>query len=294
MRSTRLISALLVAFAFTAVASAAAQGKGKGREDARGKEKDKDKQEVAKIRADGNRGRDKIKLKHGDGDKAPKNKDDRRRGAIVREFGGDVSFRDLVKSEKKGRRLAGQAVASAARRGDEDAFRIVPVDNRVQVLNRDGVVLVDFDDDRELGNWKVVTEPFKEKKGAPSFCRSGAGHPVWGRQWCVDKGFGLGDDGDLRWSRVIDPSNVMITRPTTGDLTRDVLLDILGSIVLNRFATHAVTLGYQEPLAGHWLGESSDAGPRVLLVSSGSQPVAEVVDLNRDDRADLVLVGVRR
>ena len=27
---------------------------------------------------------------------------------------------------------------------------------------------------------------------APSFCRSGAGHPVHGREWCVQKGFGLG------------------------------------------------------------------------------------------------------
>jgi hypothetical protein len=28
----------------------------------------------------------------------------------------------------------------------------------------------------------------------PAFCRSGAGHPVHGRQWCRDKGFGLGGD----------------------------------------------------------------------------------------------------
>ena len=28
----------------------------------------------------------------------------------------------------------------------------------------------------------------------PSFCRSGAGHPVHGRRWCLRKGFGLGRD----------------------------------------------------------------------------------------------------
>jgi hypothetical protein len=28
----------------------------------------------------------------------------------------------------------------------------------------------------------------------PSFCRSGAGHPVHGRRWCTRKGFGLGRD----------------------------------------------------------------------------------------------------
>jgi hypothetical protein len=28
----------------------------------------------------------------------------------------------------------------------------------------------------------------------PAFCRSGAGHPVHGRRWCLQKGFGLGRD----------------------------------------------------------------------------------------------------
>jgi hypothetical protein len=206
-----------------------------------------------------------------------------------------VGFRELATSAKRGHRIAGLAVASAARRGNrDDAFVIRPVDNRVQVLNRNGVVLVDFDDDRELGNWKVATEPYREKKGSPSFCRSGTGHPVWGRQWCVEKGFGLGTDNDLRWSRVLDPSGVIITRPTTSDLTRNVLLDVLGSVVLNRLATHAVTLGYQEPLTGRWLGETNDAGPRVLLLSSGTRPVAELVDTNRDGNADLMLVTTRR
>ncbi len=30
----------------------------------------------------------------------------------------------------------------------------------------------------------------------PSFCRSGAGHPVFGRAWCRDKGFALGSHDD--------------------------------------------------------------------------------------------------
>lgn len=297
MRSTRWICAAVMTLALSAATGmAGAQGKGKSAGAEKGKGKGRDKQEVAaKVRADDKPGRDKIRFQNADKGKGKGDRNDRDRVTVVTESGGNVSFREFAISNKKGRRLAGLAIASAARRGNpEDAFRIVPVDNRVQVLNRDGIVLVDFDDDRELGNWKVVTEPFRDKRGAPSFCRSGAGHPVWGRQWCIDKGFGLGNDGDMRWSRVLDPSNVIITRPTTADLTRDVLLDVLGSVVLNRFATHAVTLGYQDPLTGRWLGEPTDAGPRVLLVSSGMRPVAEVVDLNRDDRADLVLVSVRR
>jgi hypothetical protein len=30
-------------------------------------------------------------------------------------------------------------------------------------------------------------------QAGPKFCRSGAGHPVFGREWCNDKGFGLGN-----------------------------------------------------------------------------------------------------
>src|SRR5688572_11048441 len=29
----------------------------------------------------------------------------------------------------------------------------------------------------------------------PSFCRSGAGHPVFGREWCRDKGWDVTRDG---------------------------------------------------------------------------------------------------
>lgn len=36
------------------------------------------------------------------------------------------------------------------------------------------------------------------RNGAPAFCRSGEGHPVFGRRWCIDKGHGLGSDDDRR------------------------------------------------------------------------------------------------
>ncbi len=284
MKTSRTIAALLALLLSATAAVAGAQGKG---HDKGGKGKDKVAKEVRKD----------IKETRKDLKEATKTigRGRDRDRVVVTESGGSVGFREYVISEKRGRRLAGLAVASAARHhNDDDAFVITPVGDRVHVLNRSGVVLVDWDDDRELGNWKVVSENFKDKKGAPSFCRSGAGHPVWGRQWCIEKGFGLGVDNDLRWSRVVDPSNVIITRPTTGDLTRDVLLDVLGSVVLNRFATHAVTLGLQDPLTGRWLGETTETGPRVLLLSSGTRPVAEVVDLNRDNNADLVLVSVRK
>ena len=307
MRLVRLIHcALPLAIAATAaVAGAQGKGQGKGGDDKgkgkagssvvrqRGNSSDKNEhpgqgRSIAKRDDDNARGRGNAVVNRGN----DKRGDDRVR--VMTESGGNVDLREFVTSDRKGRRLAGLAVVSAARGGRGDDFRVTPVGDRVQVLNRDGVVLVDFEDDRELGNWPVVTQPFRDKRGAPSFCRSGAGHPVWGRQWCVEKGFGLGSDGNYRWSRVLDPSNVVLTRPsTTSDLTRAVLMDVLGSVVLNRLATHAVTLGYQDPLAGRWIGEPGDRGPRVLLVSSGTRPVAEMVDVNRDGRADLMLVSVR-
>lgn len=291
MKSTRWICAALLPLIVTATALDA-QGKGQGKDKDNGnKGKGNDRKEVAR---DMKEQRKDVKELAKDAKRDDKKDKDRDRVMVVNESGGTVGFREYMMSDKKGRRVAGLAVASAARRGNDDAFVITPEGDRVKVLNRKGDVLVDFEDDRELGNWKVVNEPFKDKNGAPSFCRSGSGHPVWGRQWCIDKGFGLGTDNDLRWSRIVDPSNVVFTRPTTGDLTRDVLADVLGSIVLNRLATHAVTLGLQEPLRGRWLGNAPDSGPRVLLLSSGSRPVAEVVDLDRDNNADLVLVAVRK
>lgn len=295
MRMSRIISALLPLLLGATAAVAGAQGKGHGKGDDHGKGKGGDKS-AKEVRKDLKETRKDLKEAGKETRKETKDlakRTDRDR-LVVTESGGSVGFREYAVSHKRGHRLAGLAVASAARHHDDDAFVIVPVDNRVQVRNRKGDVLVDWDDDRELGNWKVVNEPYREKSGAPSFCRSGAGHPVWGRQWCVEKGFGLGVDDDLRWSRVLDPSNVLMAGPTTGTLTRDVLMNVLGSEVMNRFATHAVTLGLQDPLTGRWLGDTPDSGPRVLLLSSGTHPVAELIDVNRDNRADLVLVSVRK
>lgn len=38
----------------------------------------------------------------------------------------------------------------------------------------------------------------REDRG-PAFCRSGEGHPVHGRRWCVEKGFGLGGGRSDAW-----------------------------------------------------------------------------------------------
>jgi hypothetical protein len=216
-------------------------------------------------------------------------------------FVRDVAFDDLtpssrrfVASDRPEERLVGKAVANAHARGlRDDEVLIVPSGTRMIVRNRAGDVLVDMDNARarSLGSWTAVTVSDRVKDDAPAFCRSGAGHPVWGRQWCLDKGFGLGVENDVRWSRTLDPGDIVFRETTSGSLTRDVLQRVLGDVVLNRLAMHALTLGFADPLTGTWMGETT--GPRVLLVTSGGRPVAEIVDANRDNRAENLLVALR-
>ena len=50
-----------------------------------------------------------------------------------------------------------------------------------------GRTIILYDDD-------LFWYPVRNGSG-PSFCRSGAGHPVWGLEWCLDKGYGIGRSG---------------------------------------------------------------------------------------------------
>lgn len=295
MRTMHWTTAVLVPLALGALlTSASAQGKGKGKDEKGEKSQGQQRVEKSKARepqgvADKpNRGARGKELRETRGNPVA-------RALEVREADGSLDrkdFRAFAASNKHGHRLAGLAVARANRGGrSDDDFVITPVGNRVHILNKSGVLLLDLDDDRDVGTWKVVGEPDRNKKDGPKFCRSGEGHPVWGRQWCVDKGFGLGKDGDLRWGRIVEP-NVVFRRAVAEDrLDRAVLLDVLGDQVFNRLAAHAITLGFLEPLAGRWLGEPT--GPRVLLLSSGDRPVAEIVDVNRDNRAEVLVVALR-
>ena len=127
-----------------------------------------------------------------------------------------------------------------------------------------------------------------EGKG-PKFCRNGNGHPVHGRQWCVNKGFGL---GNARWDRARWDDVIFRQEPRSNlELGRDVLIDILGGRVLNRLDERRSTFGVTQPLTGRWV--TAEGGRNVLLVNAGRTPIAELVDTNRDRRADLVLLNFR-
>lgn len=57
---------------------------------------------------------------------------------------------------------------------------------RTESNDRDDRLVIVLDDDLFGGQ--------RRRGRGPSFCRSGAGHPVHGRRWCLRKGFGLGGD----------------------------------------------------------------------------------------------------
>ncbi|HVF38932.1 MAG TPA: hypothetical protein VM939_03455 [Gemmatimonadaceae bacterium] len=186
------------------------------------------------------------------------------------------------------------AVSHAFARGRGSDFRIDEVGDRLRIANRKGdpLVFINENDARDLGRWDVDVIDDGSREGSPAFCRSGAGHPVWGRQWCIEKGFGLGSYEDYRWGHTTDIGQVEFSRAGLGtNLIASALANMLGPTAFNRLALHAVTLGLVEPLVGRWV--SQPTGSQLLMVNSGPVPVAEFVDVNRDYRADNMLVALR-
>ena len=118
-------------------------------------------------------------------------------------------------------------------------------------------------------------------RNGPAFCRNGQGHPVRGRQWCRDKGFGLGRDNSRDiWGDIIFRDR----RYDNRQLSRSTLGDILGSVVLGRFDSYGRSYYGSGSLNGRWL----DSGASVLQLFMGSTPIARLFDTNRDGRVDSV------
>lgn len=330
MRTTRWISRAMLAASLALLLPPTeldAQGRGKGKgggDDDRGQERGRgqDKRDRPQVRLE--RGRSDLKdvqkqerrderesarearrverqagggvaLRRGDSDDSDRGNRGRNRSRRV-VFFDDLrpSLRPIFTIDRPPQRVLVGAVSRAHLRGvDDDALRIVPVNNRVRLLNRSGVLLLDLDEDRArgVGRWEVIGVDDRVRDGAPAFCRSGAGHPVFGREWCVDKGFGLGADRDFRWGRMRLDDVVFVRRVSATRLASDAILALLGPTAFDRLALHAITLGLMEPLAGVWLDDPG--GPRVLLLTSGDRPVAELVDRDRDDRPEVLLVARR-
>lgn len=133
------------------------------------------------------------------------------------------------------------------------------------------------------------------KQNGPKFCQNGQGHPVHGRAWCREKGYDLGRgyvrDRD-RWDRVSWEDVIFQRRDRRYDsrFGSNVLRDLLGGRVYGRLDDHRRSYGYADGLVGNW--GRSGAGD-VLNVFAGGIPIAQLIDANRDGRAETVLL-IRR
>jgi hypothetical protein len=200
--------------------------------------------------------------------------------------------RRLAGSSRVSERMAVGAIARAHARGlAPNAFDVRSDNDRVRILNRRGDLLFDMDDRRagELGGWPMRRLGDQAPRAnAPAFCRNGQGHPVWGREWCIEKGFGLGSRAGTIWSRGGIGDVVFRNPDTRTRLDRGGLLGVLGDIVLGRLALQSMALGYDQPLTGYWVADP--AGPRILRVRSGDYDVAELYDRDRNDRVEVLYV----
>lgn len=119
--------------------------------------------------------------------------DDDERGVVIR--GRRVGDRD------------GRIVIRGERRDDR---RIRRQDDRIILRDERGRIIV-------IGD-RGIDERFRANRGrGPAFCRSGAGHPVFGRRWCLEKGFGLGARGDV----FFDDGRVIFWDDDTPVIVRD-------------------------------------------------------------------------
>lgn len=83
---------------------------------------------------------------------------------------------------------------------DEDQFRgrtVIRIDDLDDLddLDDDEVIVIRERDRTVAVQRRDVQRRFRPSRAngnGPAFCRSGEGHPVWGREWCLEKGFGLG------------------------------------------------------------------------------------------------------
>jgi hypothetical protein len=126
----------------------------------------------------------------------------------------------------------------------------------------------------------------------PAFCRNGRGHPVHGWRWCVEKGWVAGGHvrtARLRWDRV-RWGHVRLYAPRGSGriewLPASAILDVR---VVQRLHRQAARLGLRGSLVARvsrdrWGGVSVE-------IRSGRLVFAEILDRNRDGRADLILVA---
>lgn len=208
-----------------------------------------------------------------------------------------------ARQQQEMQRQRQQAREAARREADRRERAAQQARERRQQANRSGVVLRrndDYDrarrdrerdrrDDRYDAPWTIFGrnddryDRRDDRYGnrGPAFCRSGEGHPVHGRQWCRDKGFGLGREHSRDiWGDIVYRDR----RYDNRRMGSSTLENILGSVVLGRFDSYGRSYYGNQSLNGRWL----DSRASVLQLYMGSVPIARLVDTNRDGRVDSV------
>ena len=128
-------------------------------------------------------------------------------------------------------------------------------------------------------------------KVGPSYCRSGAGHPVYGRQWCLEKGHGLGKSTwqHARLGKVVF-GRVPKGHIKSARLGAREIAEILTDVVLDEIFGKSQYDLDRGQLGGTWRGGSNE-GILVLEVLIGGTPVAELTDTDLDGEVDVVLIA---
>lgn len=202
-----------------------------------------------------------------------------------------------ARQQQEMQRQRQQAREAARREADRKQSAAQQARERREQANRSGLVLRRNDDydrarrdrDRRDDRYDDRGDIFgrnddrydrRDRRG-PAFCRSGEGHPVHGRQWCRDKGFGIGQDRSRDiWGDIIYRDR----RYDNRQMGRSTLENILGSVILGRFDAYGRTNVRSGSLNGRWL----DSRASVLQLYMGATPIARLIDTNRDGRVDSV------
>lgn len=100
--------------------------------------------------------------------------------------------------------------------------------------DRDRIVLRDGGRTIILNRENLDWFPVRNDRG-PSFCRSGAGHPVFGLRWCLEKGYGIGRAGGVFLSAgdvfLRDQTRVIVLRDQARNADRAFWGAVIGQVL---------------------------------------------------------------
>jgi outer membrane receptor protein involved in Fe transport len=148
-----------------------------------------------------------------------KNKHENRRVVVIDrdDDGDDDRIRVRERDRDRVRERDWDRIRVERRDRDRDRF----------VLRSGGRTIILHDDD-------FLWYPVRSDRG-PSFCRSGAGHPVFGIQWCLQKGYGIGRPGAVfLWGDDVflrDRTRVIVLRDRRYDADQAFWSAVVGQVL---------------------------------------------------------------